>query len=41
MIVIACNTASACSIDLVKHSFDIPVVEVVEAWGSWCPSGNG
>ena len=30
MIVIACNTASACSIDLVKHSFDIPVVEVVE-----------
>jgi glutamate racemase len=29
MIVIACNTASACSIDLVKHSFDIPVVEVV------------
>ncbi|HPD00823.1 MAG TPA: glutamate racemase [Acetivibrio sp.] len=29
MIVIACNTASACSIDLVKHSFDIPVIEVV------------
>jgi glutamate racemase len=30
MIVIACNTASACSLDLVRHSFDIPVVEVVQ-----------
>ncbi|MFZ5989962.1 MAG: glutamate racemase [Bacillota bacterium] len=30
MIVIACNTASACSLELVKHSFDIPVVEVVQ-----------
>lgn len=30
MIVIACNTASACSYDLVKHNFDIPVVEVVQ-----------
>lgn len=30
MIVIACNTASACSLDRVRHSFDIPVVEVVE-----------
>lgn len=30
MIVIACNTASACSLDQVKHSFDIPVVEVVQ-----------
>ena len=29
MIVIACNTASACSLDRVKHSFDIPIVEVV------------
>ncbi|HHV28455.1 glutamate racemase [Acetivibrio mesophilus] len=29
MIVIACNTASACSLDQVKHSFDIPIVEVV------------
>lgn len=30
MIVIACNTASAHSLDRVKHSFDIPVIEVVE-----------
>ncbi|NMB34406.1 MAG: glutamate racemase [Clostridium sp.] len=30
MIVIACNTASACSIDMVKRSFDIPVVEVIK-----------
>jgi len=29
MIVIACNTASACSLELVKHSFDFPIVEVV------------
>ena len=29
MIVIACNTASACSLDRVKHSFDFPIVEVV------------
>lgn len=30
MIVIACNTASACSLNQVKNSFDIPIVEVVE-----------
>ncbi|MCX7921152.1 MAG: glutamate racemase [Clostridia bacterium] len=30
MIVIACNTASAYSYGLVKHNFDIPVVEVVQ-----------
>lgn len=30
MIVIACNTASACSLQTVKNSFDIPVIEVVE-----------
>jgi glutamate racemase len=30
MIVIACNTASACSLKLVKDSFDIPVIEVTE-----------
>lgn len=30
MIVIACNTSSAYSLDLVKNSFDIPVVEVVQ-----------
>lgn len=30
MIVIACNTASACSLQLVKDSFDIPVIEVIE-----------
>ena len=30
MIVIACNTASACSLELVKDNFDIPVVEVVQ-----------
>ena len=30
MIVIACNTASAYSLELVKHSFDIPVIEVVQ-----------
>lgn len=30
MIVIACNTASACSLQVVKHSFDIPVIEVIE-----------
>lgn len=29
MIVIACNTASACSFESVKRSFDIPVVEVI------------
>ena len=30
MIVIACNTASACSLKVVKEAFDIPIVEVVE-----------
>jgi len=30
MIVIACNTASACSFEQVKNSFEIPVVEVVQ-----------
>lgn len=30
MIVIACNTASACSLQLVKNNFDIPVIEVIE-----------
>lgn len=30
MIVIACNTASACSLDIVKNSFNIPVVEVIK-----------
>ncbi len=30
MIVIACNTASACSLQLVKDNFDIPVIEVTE-----------
>ena len=30
MIVIACNTASACSLEHVKHSFDIPIIEVVQ-----------
>lgn len=30
MIVIACNTASACSLEMVKHNFDIPIIEVVE-----------
>jgi len=30
MIVIACNTASACSIKQVKNTFDIPVIEVIE-----------
>ncbi len=30
MIVIACNTASACSLQTVKNSFEIPVIEVVE-----------
>jgi len=30
MIVIACNTASASSLKLVKDSFDIPVIEVTE-----------
>ena len=30
MIVIACNTASACSLERVKNSFDFPIVEVVE-----------
>lgn len=30
MIVIACNTASACSLELVKDNFDIPIVEVVQ-----------
>lgn len=29
MIVIACNTASACSLQTVKNSFDIPVIEVI------------
>lgn len=30
MIVIACNTASACSLDIVKNSFDVPIVEVIQ-----------
>ncbi|OPZ92372.1 MAG: Glutamate racemase [Firmicutes bacterium ADurb.Bin419] len=30
MIVIACNTASACSLERVKTSFDFPIVEVVQ-----------
>ncbi len=30
MIVIACNTASACSLQHVKHNFDIPVIEVIQ-----------
>jgi glutamate racemase len=30
MIVIACNTASAASFNLVKSSFDIPIVEVIQ-----------
>ncbi|HHT93106.1 MAG TPA: glutamate racemase [Clostridiaceae bacterium] len=30
MIVIACNTASACSLNVVKEVFDCPIVEVVE-----------
>ena len=30
MIVIACNTASACSLESVKNNFDIPVIEVVQ-----------
>lgn len=30
MIVIACNTASAYSIQRVRHDFDIPVIEVIE-----------
>ncbi|MDQ2084973.1 glutamate racemase [Herbivorax sp. ANBcel31] len=30
MIVVACNTASACSLKLVRNNFDIPVVEVVQ-----------
>ncbi|TYQ15311.1 UNVERIFIED_CONTAM: glutamate racemase [Acetivibrio alkalicellulosi] len=34
MIVIACNTASACSLKLVKNNFDIPVVEVVQPGAS-------
>ena len=29
MIVIACNTASACSLDIVKQRFDIPIIDVV------------
>lgn len=29
MIVIACNTASACSLNRVKNSFDFPIIEVV------------
>lgn len=30
MVVIGCNTASACSLDIVKNSFDIPIVEVIQ-----------
>jgi len=30
MIVIACNTASACSLDIVKNNFNVPIVEVVQ-----------
>lgn len=29
MIVIACNTASACSLDIVSEKYDIPIVEVI------------
>ncbi len=29
MIVVACNTASACSLEAIKKNFDIPIVEVV------------
>ncbi len=29
-VVIACNTASACSLDTVRATFDIPVIEVIE-----------
>jgi glutamate racemase len=29
-IVIACNTASACSLDTVRRTFELPVIEVVE-----------
>lgn len=35
MMVIACNTMSACSLESVKHDFDIPVIEVVQP-GSHC-----
>ena len=35
MMVIACNTMSACSLELVKHDFNIPVIEVVQP-GSSC-----
>jgi glutamate racemase len=35
MMVIACNTMSACSLENVKHDFDIPVIEVVQP-GSRC-----
>lgn len=35
MIVIACNTISACSFEIVKHNFNMPVIEVVEP-GSNC-----
>ncbi len=30
MIVIACNTASACSLQIIREHFDLPIVEVVE-----------
>ncbi len=30
IIIIACNTASACSLERVKNNFDTPVIEVVE-----------
>lgn len=34
MIVIACNTASACSIKQVKNTFEIPIIEVIEPGAS-------
>ncbi|MDP4094126.1 MAG: glutamate racemase [Bacillota bacterium] len=35
MMVIACNTMSACSLELVQHDFNIPVIEVIQP-GSRC-----
>lgn len=31
LIVIACNTASACSYDIVHQAFDVPIIEVIQA----------
>ena len=36
MVVIACNTASACSLEIVKNNFDVPIVEVVEPGATAC-----